>query len=111
MAFQTKDVLNAMIVDSQLYLIKLHVDGGAVQNNFLMQFQADILDVEIIRPVIQESTALGAALFAGLAIAFYSEEEIQKNQNVDRVFKPSMKEKDRQNYYREWLKAIKKVRS
>ncbi len=111
MAFQTKDVLNAMIVDSQLYLIKLHVDGGAVQNNFLMQFQADILDVEIIRPVIQESTALGAALFAGLATGFYSEEEINQTQNIDRIFKPSMKEKDRQNYYKEWLKAIKKVRN
>ena len=111
MAFQTKDVLNAMIVDSQLYLIKLHVDGGAVQNNFLMQFQADILDVEIIRPVIQESTALGAALFAGLATGFYSEEEINQTRNIDRIFKPSMKEKDRQNYYKEWLKAIKKVRN
>ena len=109
MAFQTKDVLNAMIIDSDIKLLKLHVDGGAVQNNFLMQFQADILDSEIIRPKNSESTALGAALFAGLAVGFYTDKEIKENHCIDKVFKSKMNARDRDKYYNEWLEAVEKI--
>jgi glycerol kinase len=90
-------------------LTKLHVDGGAVQNNFLMQFQADILNTEIIRPENSESTALGAALLAGLAVGFYTEEDIINNHKVDKVFVSEMKESYRNFIYSGWQAAINKI--
>lgn len=111
MAFQTKDVLNAMIIDSKINLKKIHVDGGAIDNNFLMQFQADILNTDIIRPENKESTSLGAALLAGLAVGFYSEEDMKQNHQIDRVFRAAMKDKERKNLYEAWLNAVERVKS
>jgi len=109
MAFQTKDVLNAMIIDSNIALTKLHVDGGAVQNNFLMQFQADILNTEILIPQNRESTALGAALFAGLAVGFYTEESIKNNHKIEKIFSSKISNEEREKLYSGWKKAIEKV--
>jgi len=109
MAFQTKDVLNAMIIDSNIALTKLHVDGGAVQNNFLMQFQADILNTEILRPENRESTALGAALFAGLAVGFYTTESIKNNHKIDKTFLSKISEEKRERLYNGWKDAVSKV--
>src|SRR5699024_2350037 len=75
LAYQTRDVLEAMEKDSNITLKKLRVDGGVVQNNFLMQFQSDILEVNVERPVVNETTALGAAYLAGLAVGFWTSKE------------------------------------
>ena len=111
MAFQTKDILNSMINDSGINMIKLYVDGGAVENDFLMQFQADILDVEIKRPENKESTSLGAALFAGLAVGYYSLNTLKKHEYIDRAFVSSMNDEDRKQIYQGWKNAIDKVRT
>jgi glycerol kinase len=111
MAYQIKDVLNAMVIDSNIDLHKIYVDGGAVENNFLMQFQADILDADIVRPENKESTALGAALLAGLAVGFYSENDIKNNHNMDKIFSSKMGNDLRDKYYSEWLDAVEKVKS
>lgn len=107
-AFQTKDVLQAMEEDSGIKLQALKVDGGATENNFLMQFQSDILGVSIDRPEITETTALGAAYLAGLAVGFWSsKEEIKKKWNLDKTFTSSMTEEIREKKYKGWKKAIK----
>ena len=90
-AYQTRDVLKAMQDDSGITLKALKVDGGAVANNFLMQFQSDILGVPVDRPMVTETTAMGAAFLAGLAVGFWKDkEEIAAKWNVDRTFKPVM---------------------
>jgi glycerol kinase len=107
-AYQTADVLNTMNTDSGYPLAKLRVDGGAVANNFLMQFQADILGVPVERPVVQETTALGAAYLAGLAVRFWNDKsEISKNWQIDRAFEPKMAEADRKRLYGGWQMAVK----
>lgn len=107
LAYQVKDVLHAMEADSGITLKGLRVDGGAVENNFLMQFQSDILDVLVDRPVIKETTALGAAYLAGLAVGYWeSQEEIAIHWNKDKVFSPQMDEKEREDLYGGWKKAI-----
>lgn len=106
-AYQTKDVLQAMEEDSGITLKELKVDGGAVANNFLMQFQSDILGVPVHRPKVIETTALGASYLAGLAVDFWKDtEEISTKWNVDRVFNPEMNEEDREKIYRGWKKAV-----
>jgi glycerol kinase len=91
-AFQVADVLSAMEADSKIKLKELRVDGGASANNVLMQFQADLLDVPVVRPKIQETTALGAAYLAGLAVGYWKNQaEIAKQWQVDRTFEPAMK--------------------
>jgi glycerol kinase len=106
-AFQTRDVLEAMQEDSGIKLQALKVDGGAVANNFLMQFQADILDVPVDRPEVTETTALGAAYLAGLAVGFWnSKDEITNNWKVNRNFAPEMAEDKRANLYSGWKKAV-----
>lgn len=106
-AYQTRDVLEAMQEDSKIELKALKVDGGAVANNFLMQFQADILGVPIYRPEVTETTALGAAYLAGLAVGFWSsKEEIAEKWNVDRVFEPGMAEDAKETKYSGWKKAV-----
>jgi glycerol kinase len=109
LAFQTRDVLNAMEADSKIKLKSLKVDGGACKNNFLMQFQADILGVPVDRPKITETTALGAAYLAGLAVGFYKKNEIQKNWQVDVKFKNTMTEAERKKLYDSWKKAVAKT--
>ncbi len=106
-AYQTRDVLEAMQEDSGIQLQALKVDGGAVANNFLMQFQSDILDVPVYRPVVAETTALGAAYLAGLAVKFWdSKEVIAKKWAIDREFEPQMAESKRTDLYSGWKKAV-----
>lgn len=109
-AYQTKDVLVAMQEDSGIKLQALKVDGGAVANNFLMQFQADILGVPIYRPEVTETTALGAAYLAGLAVGYWSsKDEIAAKWNVNRAFNPDMKSEDREKMYAGWKKAVSRA--
>ncbi len=106
-AYQTRDVLEAMEEDSEISLKTLKVDGGAVENNFLMGFQADILNVPVYRPKITETTALGAAYLAGLAVGFWKDKkEIRDKWSVDRVFHPSMEREKRDKLYGGWERAI-----
>ncbi|HEY6264962.1 MAG TPA: glycerol kinase GlpK [Candidatus Acidoferrum sp.] len=106
-AFQTREVVEAMEKDAQIALENVRVDGGMVGNELLMQFQADILNREVIRPVIQETTALGAAYAAGLAVKFFSGlDELQANWAVDRTWKPQLAEAEREQSYKQWKKAV-----
>jgi len=108
LAYQTKDVLVAMEEDSGIKLKTLRVDGGAVKNNFLMEFQSNILNVPVERTQINETTALGAAYLAGLAVGYWdSQEEIAKQWAIDRIFQPKMEEEDRERLYNGWKKAVK----
>ncbi|WP_138754277.1 glycerol kinase GlpK [Paenibacillus sinopodophylli] len=108
LAYQTKDVLSVMEEESGLPLKSLSVDGGAVNNNLLMQFQSDLLSVPVERPLINESTALGAAYLAGLAVGFWSSrEELSTLRQVDRVFVPEMEEERRESLYNGWHRAVK----
>ncbi len=110
-AYQTKDVLTAMENDSGLKLKVLKVDGGAVVNNLLMQFQADILGVTVERSNCTETTALGAAYLAGLAIGFWSgREELAERYSVGHRFAPQMTEEVREKFYRGWQKAVSRVK-
>jgi len=106
-AFQTREVVEAMEKDSQIGLESLRVDGGMVGNELLMQFQADILNREVVRPVIQETTALGAAYAAGLAVKFFTGlEELRANWAMDRTWKPLLGEAEREKMYKLWKKAV-----
>ena len=106
-AFQTREVVEAMEKDAQIPLASLRVDGGMVTNELLMQFQADILHREVVRPVIQETTALGAAYAAGLAVNFFSGlEELRANWAVDRTWTPELGEEQREELFRQWKKAV-----
>lgn len=108
-AYQTKDVLSAMEEDSNINLKNLKVDGGASNNNFLMRFQSDILNVNIDRPKIVETTALGAAYLAGLAVGFFKDLDSVKNHyNLDKEFTPSMEEEKRSKLYRGWKRAVER---
>ena len=111
-AFQVSDVLGAMEADSGDHFSKLKVDGGASANNLLMQMQADIIDAQVVRPRSVESTSLGAAYLAGLAVGFWKDEaEIMKNMQTDRTFDPTMSETDRKNALTGWEKAVKAAMS
>jgi len=93
--------------DSHISLASLRVDGGMVANDLLMQYQADILNREVVRPVIQETTALGAAYAAGLAVKFFSGlEELRANWAVDRTWKPHLAETEREQLHKQWKKAV-----
>jgi len=109
MAYQTKDVLSAMEADSDIKLQALKVDGGAVVNNILMQFQADILGVPVDRPQVTETTALGAAYLAGLAVGVWgNKEELIKNWKLDNRFEPKMAGEQSAKLYKGWQKAVKR---
>ncbi|MFS8639635.1 MAG: glycerol kinase GlpK [Symbiobacteriaceae bacterium] len=111
-AYQTRDVLSAMEADSGLALSALRVDGGAVVNNFLMQFQADILGVPVDRPVVNETTALGAAYLAGLAVGFWkNREEIEQFWQRDQRFEPAMDEATRERLYAGWKRAVERAKA
>lgn len=106
-AYQTRDVLNAMEEDSNITLKTLKVDGGASANNFLMDFQADILGVPVKRTAVAETTALGAAYLAGLAVGFWKDhEEIKEKWELDREFMPEMETEKKEALYRKWTKAV-----
>ena len=111
MAYQTRDVLSAMRADADIGLKELRVDGGAVVNDLLMQFQADILGVPVVRPVVRETTALGAAYLAGLATGFWrDQDELRAHWAVDRTFRPTMSVEQRERLYRGWQKAVGRAR-
>jgi glycerol kinase len=111
-AFQVADVLSAMEADSKIKLKELRVDGGACVNNLLMQFQADLLGVPVVRPEIKETTALGAAYLAGLAVGFWrNEAEISKQWKVDRIFEPSMKASEVDRLRANWNKALERSKN
>jgi len=106
-AFQTREVLDAMNADSGVALTALKVDGGMVYNNLLMQFQADVLGVPVIRPKVAETTALGAAYAAGLAVGFWqSTDEMRQNWGMDKTWPPSADDAARTKGYRRWKKAV-----
>ncbi|MBK9943369.1 MAG: glycerol kinase GlpK [Kouleothrix sp.] len=106
-AWQTREVLDAMEKDSGVSLKALKVDGGMVYNNTLMQFQSDVLGVPVIRPVVAETTALGAAYAAGLAVGFWSNlEDLRQNWQIDHTWEPKMAEADRNSQYKLWKKAV-----
>ncbi len=108
-AYQTKDVLTAMEDDSGISLDSLRVDGGAVANNYLMQFQADILGVNVERPAVIESTALGAAYLAGLASGYWQKEDLQKNKAIERTFQPQWDDSKIDSLYQGWKKAVNRT--
>lgn len=111
-AYQTKDVIDAMINDSEINLTTLRADGGAASNNFLMQFQSDILNANIEIPEVTETTALGVAYLAGLAVDFWkSKGEIVQNWGINRKFKPMMTPKMREKLYAGWKKAVERSKS
>ncbi|MEQ6378051.1 glycerol kinase GlpK [Bacillaceae bacterium S4-13-58] len=111
LAYQTKDVLDAMIIDSGIDLKALRVDGGAVMNNFLMQFQSDMLGVPVERPVVNETTALGAAYLAGLAVGYWSsKEEIAKQWKIEKTFTNNLDTGKRDELYAGWQKAVEATR-
>ena len=111
LAYQTKDLLKAMEKDSGVPLKALRVDGGASQNNLLMQFQADILGIDAERPAITETTALGAAYLAGIAVGFWNKEEIQNNWHLDQAFQPTIDQQKRDKLYKGWQKAVERTLS
>ncbi|KMY49129.1 glycerol kinase GlpK [Peribacillus loiseleuriae] len=107
LAYQTKDVLDAMKEDSGIELKTLRVDGGVVKNNFLLEFQSDLLNVPVERSIINETTALGAAYLAGLAVGYWkNQEEISSLWGIDQAFMPSMDQKKREGLYEGWKKAV-----
>lgn len=107
MAYQTRDVLTAMQADAQIELKELRADGGAISNDFMAQFQSDILGVPVVRPQVAETTALGAAYLAGLATGFWSSrEEIARQWAADRQFEPTMPEERREALYAGWKQAV-----
>ena len=106
-AYQTREVLDAMNADSGVPLTALKVDGGMVYNNLLMQFQADILGVPVIRPVVAETTALGAAYAAGLAVGYWKAvEDLRANWGKDKEWDPKMDADTRAKLYKGWKKAV-----
>jgi glycerol kinase len=109
-AFQTRDVIEAVNADAGVALTELRVDGGATVNDTLLQFQADILGVPVVRPVVAETTALGAAYAAGLAVGFWSSlDELRANWQEDRRWTPSMDQAERERLDRNWKKAVTKT--
>jgi glycerol kinase len=112
MAYQTRDLISAMESDTGEQLHELRVDGGAAANNFLMQFQADILGKPIVRPADVETTALGAAYLAGLATGFFSSlAEVEKFWRAERRFEPLMSADQRESLYTGWQRAVRKAMS
>ncbi|MFM7430376.1 MAG: FGGY family carbohydrate kinase, partial [Flammeovirgaceae bacterium] len=109
LAYQTKDILNAMQEDSGIRLASLKVDGGACANNILMQFQADILGAEVERPEVIESTALGAAYLAGIQSGLWKKGDIARNRKIQRRFVPLMDESTRRELYKNWQKAVQRT--
>ncbi len=112
MAYQTRDVLDAMQQDAEVPLAELKVDGGATANNLLLQFQADILPTRVHRPVVQETTALGAAYLAGLAVGYWSDlNDLRQNWVLDREFVPRMESTMREQMYAKWQQAAERSKS
>jgi len=111
-AYQSTDLLKAMQSDAGITLKEMRVDGGACVNNLLMQFQADILNIPVVRPVVTETTALGAAYLAGLAVGFWSDlDEINQKWQVDKTFEPNMEESQRKELLNNWNNAVERAKN
>lgn len=110
LAYQTKDILKAMEDDSGIQLENLRVDGGACANNHLMQFQADILDTEVHRPEVIESTAMGAAFLAGIQVGLWKQEDVDQNRPMNRIFKPTFDRVKRKRLYAKWQQAVERTK-
>ncbi len=111
-AYQTRDVVETMTVETGQAPTSLRVDGGAAANNFLMQFQADILGVPVDRPKVVETTAMGAAFLAGLGVGFWSSlKELEKVRKTERLFQPKMRSSVREELYQGWKKAVERVKT
>jgi glycerol kinase len=109
-AYQTREVLDAMEKDSGVALKSLKVDGGMVHNDLLMQFQADVLGVPVVRPQVAETTALGAAYAAGLAVGFWDNlDDLRANWQIDKTWIPKMEPHNRQQLYSQWKKAVERT--
>ena len=109
-AFQTREVVEAMEKDSGISLAVLRTDGGMTEDEMLMQFQADILDKPVVRPTIRETTALGAAYAAGLAVGFFKDlDDLSANWSVEKTWNPNMQEEKRESMYRLWKKAVNRT--
>lgn len=109
MALQTKDILDAMQKDSKITLEELKVDGGAVANEYLMQYQSNLLNVPVVRPVVTESTALGAALLAGYGVKLFDQSKLESIQEVDKKFQPKWSEERRRKVYSKWQSAVNRT--
>ena len=105
-----KDILKAMEDDSEIPLANLRVDGGACANNHLMQFQADILDSEVHRPEVIESTAMGAAFLAGIQVGLWKQEDVDQNRPMNRIFKPTFDRVKRKRLYKKWKQAVERTK-
>ena len=108
LAYQTKDVLLAMEEDAQISLSKLQVDGGACANNYLMQFQSNILNVDVERPNIIETTAMGAAYLAGIKVGVWKKSDIKSIRQINRIFDPKYDSEQIDRLYANWQKAVKR---
>ena len=109
-AYQSRDLLDAMRSDAGLPLNVLKVDGGASANDALMQFQADIVGATVRRPIVRETTALGAAYLAGLAVGYWSDlNDVSRNWAIDKEFAPHMAEAERQQRYAKWKKGVERA--
>lgn len=112
MTYQTNDIVNAMLADARMDLRGLRVDGGAVSNNFLMQFQADILQTTVDRPFVHETTALGAAYLAGLGVGLYKcTDDVRNSWQLERRFEPQMAYEAAEKLYKQWEKAVEKAKA
>jgi glycerol kinase len=108
-AYQTRDVAEAMEADSGIEMARLRVDGGAVKNNYLCQLQSDIIETDIARPVVDETTALGAAYAAGLAVGYWNTiDELRENWQIDREFSPEMLPEQANSMYDRWHDAVER---
>ena len=109
LAYQTKDIIEVMEKDSQIKLKSLRVDGGACMNNYLMQFQSDLLNCDVIRPEVIETTAMGAGYLAGITSSIWDKEKIISNQKIDKVFNSGIDDNKRKKIYNGWNKAVKRT--
>jgi glycerol kinase len=110
--FDVKEVTDCILTESGIQLKELRVDGGAASNNMLMQLQADVLDCQVIRPKITETTALGAAYLAGLATGYWNDlEDVRKHWLLDQTFSPGTDKDKQQRYFRNWKKAVERAKN
>ncbi|MGB0891600.1 MAG: glycerol kinase GlpK [Flavobacteriaceae bacterium] len=111
LAYQTKDILDVMQKDSEVALTSLKVDGGACANNYLMQFQSDILDTNVERPEIIETTVMGAAYLAGICVGLWKQKDITNRRNIDKSFSPTLSQEKRGKLYSKWQKAVERTKN
>ena len=110
LAYQTKDILDVMQKDSEVALKLLKVDGGASANNYLMQFQSDMLNTNVERPEVIEATVMGAAYLAGICVALWKQEDIINRREINKTFSPTFQKEKREKLYSKWQKAVERTK-